>query len=207
MNKKKRTLVVALLGILVVCAAAGVGYAIEYYGQVANSDNDTEPEYLLLAIDGNNNGVFGEAADYTSGYDEQIAYNTVTTYATVTWTYATGVSTETVDGNLCAVLGSVVIKVIPSAESKDFDLKMEKTAGTMSNDVTFYATATGVTDPVEMDTSAFLFEGLETESSDPVEITVTLYAYIDLSQCNANNYPPSVLLDGVTFTYTATASL
>lgn len=204
---KKRTLVVVLLGLLVVCAAAGVGFAIEYYGQVSNSDNDTEPEYLLLAIDGNNNGVFGEAADYVSGFDEQIAFNTVTTYATVTWTYANGVSTETVDGKVCAVLGSVVIKVTPSADSKEFDLKMEKSAGTMSNDATFYATATGVTDPVELDTGAFLFEGLETASADPVEVTVTLYAYLDLSDYDASSYPPSVLLDDVTFTYTATATL
>lgn len=205
--KKKRTLAVVLLGLLVVCASAGIGFAINYYGQIANTTNDAEAEYLLLSIDGNNNGVFDEAADYVSGFESQIAFNTVRTASTVTWSYADGVDTETVDGNLCASLGSVVILVVPSATSKTFDLEMVRTAGTMESDVTFYATATGCTDPVQLDSDTFTFEGLTTTSADPVEVEVTLYAYLDLSQYDDTDYPPATLLDDVTFTFTATATL
>ncbi len=205
--KKKRTLAVVLLGLLVVCASAGLGFAINYYGQIANTTNDAEAEYLLLSIDGNNNGVFDEAADYVSGFESQIAFNTVRTYSTVAWSYADGVDTETVDGKVCASLGSVVIMVVPSATSKSFDLEMVRTAGTMDSDVTFYATATGCVDPVQMNSDTFTFEDLTTTSADPVEVEVTLYAYLDLSQYDDSEYPPATLLDDVTFTFTATATL
>lgn len=207
MEKKKRKIAVALCGMLVVCASIGIGFAVEYFAQVDNSSNDVEPEYLLLAIDGNLNGIFGEEADYTSGFDGQIAYNSVTTYAGVTWSFPAWVDTETVDGNLCAGLGSVVIQVTPSAASKTFVLSMEKLAGSMDSSVTFYATATGCADPVQMNNGAFIFEDLTTTSTNPAEITITLYAYIDLSQYDAVNLPPVELLDGVTFRYTATATL
>ena len=207
MNKKKRTMVVVLLGLLLVSASVGLGFAINYYGQISNSTNDAETEYLLLSIDGNENGIFDEAADYVSGFESQIAFNTVRTPATVTWTYADGVTTETIDGNNCVSLGSVVIMVVPSATSKTFDLEMKRTAGTMDSDTVFYATATGCSDPVLLNSDKFVFEDLATTSSAPVEVEVTLYAYLDLSDFDDTTFPPTQILDDVTFTFTATATL
>ena len=205
MEKKRRIYVVALLGLMLVVATAGVGFAINYYGQVANTDNEVEPEYLLVSIDGNENGTYDEAADFTTGFQGAIAFNTVRTVSTVTWTYADGVATETVDGHVCASLGSVTVKVTPSADTKTFTLNMIRTAGTMSNDATFYAVVGS--DEVEMSTETFTFTGLSAQSSDPEEVQISLYAYMDLSQYDDDDFPPTELLHGVTFTYTATATL
>lgn len=205
MNKKRRTLVVVLLGLLVVSASAGIGFAINYYGQINNSENNGGTEYLLLSIDGNNNGVFDEAADYISGFDSNISFNTVRTATSVTWSYPDGATI--IDGKSCMPLGSVVIKVVPSGTYKTFDLEMKRTAGTMNVDTVFYATATGCSDPISVSSESSVFEGLITTSSDPIDVEVTLYAYLDLSNYDDETFPPTQILDDVTFTFTATASV
>ena len=97
--------------------------------------------------------------------------------------------------------------VVPSATSKTFDLEMKRTAGTMDSDTVFYATATGCSDPVLLNSDKFVFEDLTTTSSAPVEVEVTLYAYLDLSEFDDTTFPPTQILDDVTFTFTATATL
>ena len=127
-KKRKLLLILPSIAVILVCATS-IGYAI--YGDVLNTSNDTEPNYVIVTPQGAN--------AYSDAFTKTLEYDTENRNGTITYILSedqiTEITVATVDHDV-VILGEIMLNIAQTGGGDDYALTICDTSGTMTG--TFY---------------------------------------------------------------------
>lgn len=170
----------------------GIGFGLIYTGEVTNTGNSSEVNWIVLTLDDD------QAEDYSDAFDGTIYYDTYTNATGTTWIpqYDTDTNNDDVDDGV--LLGTVMINVERNGENS-YSISMTKTAGTMTGDYKVGVKAgSAATTFMDYSDGVVILNNANTD----VIVTVSLY-YVSSSVTSEPTSP----MENVTFKFTAEAQV
>ena len=201
-EKRKKKIIVAAIGVFMIAAAVGIGFAVIYTGTVDNTSNDADDRYYIVSIDADRDGTYDEASDFTDMFTGSVYFDTVNRSTGVTFTAHDMV---TIDGSTCVCLGTVNVKVHgpEGLESyDDYDLSINH-GSSFSDSYKIVIEYDGST--VEDDYSSTANDGYTMSCTGAEEMIYTVSLYVVVTSPTATE-PEPYLYSGETFTITAEAT-
>lgn len=200
--KSKKTMLILPVVAVALCAVAliGAGFAIQYTGVTSNTGNDVNSTYITVG-----------SSSYASTFDHEIHYNTTTTPNQESGTTTTYVLNTNTPGYVADInnegpgvmLGTVTLTITEDGTKNNFNLAIKHSGeiiGTYligyrigDNEQTTYIDLSNAAD------SGCTIENIEGVASTTIEID--LYIIVN----STNDKPSTNPVNGVTFTFTATA--
>lgn len=201
-EKRKKKIIVAAIGMFMIAAAVGIGFAVIYTGTVDNTSNDVDSRYYAVHIDADRDGTYDEATDFTDMFTGSVFYDSVNGSAGLTFTAHDMV---TIDGSTCVCLGTADVKVCgPDGLDSYDDYELSITHGSAFDDS--YKIAISYTGgSVEDDYSSSADDGYTLNCTGAAEMIYTVSLYVVVTSPTAN-VPEPYLYSGETFTITAEAT-
>lgn len=117
-KKKNKKVIAFAFGLLMCCAAVGVGFAVNYYGTVDNTDNDADAAYYMVSLDTDGDGTYDEATDFLAAFSGRIYFDTVNSSAGVDYIPHDAV---TISGAICVPIKTITAKVTGAEGSASYD--------------------------------------------------------------------------------------
>ena len=187
----KKKYVAAAFLVAAICLIS-IGLAIAYTGEVVNTGNDSEINWIVLTLDDD------QAEDYADAFDGTIYYDTFTNASGTTWVPHYDTDTDDDDTDDAVLLGTVIINVERNGQNA-YSISMTRTAGSMTGDFKV---------GIRAGSAALRFIDYEDDvvilnnANADMVVTVSLY-YVSSSATSE----PTAPLDNVTFKFTAAAEV
>lgn len=200
-EKKKRRAIVIAIGAVMIVAAVGVGFAVNYLGSADNTSNDNEAVYYIVSLDSNMDGLYDQAADFTDAFSGRIYFDNVNTSEGVTYTP----HTELIDSQQCALLGTVNVKVHgPAGLSVYDDYVLSLTHGSALTKNYKYTVTTGG-NTTAGDFASAADQGLTINATGAQETIYTISLYVVIPSPMTGT-PQSYTFADQTFSFEVTAT-
>ena len=200
-KKKRRAIVIAVAAVMIV-AAVGVGFAVNYLGSVDNTSNDTDERYYIVSLDVDKDGTYDEASDFTDAFSGFVYFDTVNSSAGVTYTAH---DVTTIDGSSCVLLKSINVKVHGPADLTaydDYELAITH-AHALTQSFKMQITVAGTPQAGDFDSAAGEGYTINATGAQETIFTVNLYMVVSSPTTTA---PDAIIFSGETFSFEVTAT-
>ena len=203
-KKKNKKVIAFAFGLLMCCAAVGVGFAVNYYGTVDNTDNNADAAYYVVSLDTDMDGDYDESTDYLAAFSGRIYFDTINTTSGISYIAH---DQQIVNGQYVVPIKTIHVKVTGSDEAVSYDPYVLNIAHTNAvNDNFIMGVQAGADDPVyqTVDPSA----GGECCSLSMNGAAQTIFAITMYYVCGTGTVAPPIgyLFENEVFTFTVDAT-
>lgn len=202
-RKKRKKLAVFGVGMLMIVSAIGIGFAVNYYGSVENTDNDADAAYYVVSLDTDMDGNYDESTDFLAAFSGRIYFDTINEVSGITYTPHDAV---TIAGTVCVPIKTVSVKVTGAEDLQEYDpYSLAITHGSAWANIFKMGIQIGAGSESYYDMDNTAGEGCSVNVNGAAEtiFTVTLY-YV----CGSSSIAPptGAMFENEVFSFTVTAA-